>query len=83
MQAVYDHAAPSYDRFREHWLAVAGRSAEEAMRDDLEAVLEPGARVLDAGCGTGALSRQMLARCPAIDLTMVDLSPEMLARTAD
>ncbi len=83
VQAVYDHAAPSYDRFRERWLAVAGRSAEQAMLDDLTAVLAPGARVLDAGCGTGALSRQMLARCPTIDLAMLDLSVEMLARTAD
>lgn len=83
VQAVYDHAAPSYDRFRERWLAVAGKSAEEAMLDEFEAVLTPGARVLDAGCGTGALSRQMLARCPTLDLTMLDLSAEMLARTAD
>lgn len=83
VQAVYDRAASSYDRFRERWLAVAGRSAEHVMLDDLTAVLAPGARVLDAGCGTGALSRQMLARCPTIELTMLDLSSEMLARTAD
>jgi ubiquinone/menaquinone biosynthesis C-methylase UbiE len=83
VQAVYDRAASSYDRFRERWLEVAGRSAEQAMLDDLAAVLTPGARVLDAGCGTGALSRQILAVCPAVDLTMLDLSREMLARTAD
>ncbi len=83
VQAVYDRAASSYDRFRERWLAVAGRSAEQAMLDDLAAALTPGARVLDAGCGTGALSRQMLARCPTIDLAMLDLSAGMLARTAD
>lgn len=83
VQAVYDRAALSYDHFRERWLAVAGRSAEQAMLADLAAVLKPGARVLDAGCGTGALSRQMLTVCPAIDLTMLDLSGEMLARTGD
>lgn len=83
VQAVYDRAASSYERFRERWLAIAGRSAEQAMLTDLAAVLKPGARVLDAGCGTGALSRQMLITCPTIDLTMLDLSPGMLARTAD
>lgn len=83
VQAVYDRAASSYDRFRERWLAIAGRSAEQAMLSDLAAVLKPGARVLDAGCGTGALSRQMLVSCPTIELTMLDLSAEMLARTSD
>ncbi len=83
VQAVYDRVAPSYDRFRERWLAIAGSAAEQAMLADIGALLEPGARVLDAGCGTGALSREMLIRCPAIDLTMLDLSDEMLARTAD
>lgn len=83
VREVYDRVAPSYDRFRERWLAIAGSAAEQAMLTDIGALLEPGARVLDAGCGTGALSRQMLIRCPAIDLTMLDLSDEMLARTAD
>jgi ubiquinone/menaquinone biosynthesis C-methylase UbiE len=83
VQAVYDRVAPDYDRFRLGWLTIAGRSAEQAMLADLDAVLKPRARVLDAGCGTGALSRQMLASCPAINLTMLDISPEMLARTAD
>lgn len=53
------------------------------MLADIVPLLHPGARVLDAGCGTGALSRQMLTSCPQIELTMLDLSPEMLARTAD
>lgn len=53
------------------------------MLADIAPLLHPGARVLDAGCGTGALSRQMLTSCPQIVLTMLDLSPEMLARTAD
>jgi ubiquinone/menaquinone biosynthesis C-methylase UbiE len=53
------------------------------MLADLTPVLGAGVRVLDAGCGTGALSRQMLAISPGIELTMLDLSPEMLARSAD
>lgn len=80
---VYDRVAPSYDGSRELWLQLAGAEAEAAMLDDLGSLLRPGARVLDAGCGTGALSRQMLALCPEIELTMLDLSPQMLARTDD
>jgi len=53
------------------------------MLDDLRATLQPGQRVLDAGCGTGAMSRQIVALCPQVELTMLDLSPQMLARTAD
>jgi len=81
--AVYDRVASRYDWFRERWLEAAGADAEQAMLADVTGLLTPGARVLDAGCGTGALSRQLLAACPTIDLTMVDLSPQMLARTAD
>ncbi len=83
VQAVYDRAAPSYDHFRGRWLELAGAEAEAAMLDDLRAALRPGQRVLDAGCGTGAMSRQIVALCPDVELTMLDLSPKMLARAAD
>lgn len=52
------------------------------MIDDLRSVLRPGARVLDAGCGTGALAREVLRIEPTAQLTLLDLSPEMLARAA-
>jgi len=82
-RAIYDHAAPRYEHFRRLWLKLAGAEAEAAMLDDLRATLRPGQRVLDAGCGTGAMSRQIVALCPQVELTMLDLSPQMLARTAD
>jgi len=81
--AVYDRAAERYDRFRELWLRLAGAGAEEAMLRDLRAVLRPGARVLDAGCGTGVLARRMLELEPGIELSLVDLSAAMLARAID
>jgi len=81
--AVYDRAAGDYDRFRGLWLRMAGARAEDAMLTDLRAALRPGAKVLDAGCGTGALARKMLALEPAIELTMLDASAAMLARTSD
>jgi len=80
---LYDQLAPSYDRFRQLWIRLAGGEAEQAMLDDLRGVLAPGARVLDAGAGSGALSRQVLALEPGVELTMVDLSAGMLAQAAD
>ena len=37
-------------------------------------------KVLDVGAGTGTLSRQVLSRVPAAELTLLDLSPDMLQR---
>ncbi len=81
--ALYDRAAVRYDHFRDLWLRLAGAPAEQALIDDLRNVLRPGARVLDAGCGTGALAREVLRIEPTAELTLLDLSPVMLARAAD
>lgn len=83
VRALYERAAARYDHFRELWLRLAGAPAEQALLDDLRAVLPPGARVLDAGCGTGALARQVLRIEPTAQITLLDLSPAMLARAAD
>ena len=53
------------------------------MLADLRGVLRPGAKVLDAGCGTGVLARRMRELQPDIELTLVDLSAAMLARASD
>ncbi len=81
--ALYDRLAPRYEAFRGLWLRLAGGGAERAMLEDLRAVLRPGQRVLDAGCGTGALSRRVLELEPDIALTMLDLSPGMLAQAEE
>ena len=81
--AVYDRAAERYDHFRELWLRLAGGGAEAAMLADLREVLRPGAKVLDAGCGTGVLARSILDLQPEVELTMIDFSAEMLARASD
>ncbi|MGI8801325.1 MAG: class I SAM-dependent methyltransferase [Solirubrobacteraceae bacterium] len=81
--ALYDRAAARYDHFRDLWLRLAGAPAEQALIDDLRSVLRPGSRVLDAGCGTGALAREVLLIEPTAQLTLLDLSPVMLARAAD
>lgn len=83
VREVYDRVAGRYEHFRELWLKLAGRTAEEAMIEDLRAVLRPGARVLDAGCGTGALARQVLELEPEAELALLDLSPAMLEQAGD
>ncbi|MFI5732401.1 L-histidine N(alpha)-methyltransferase [Kribbella sp. NPDC051587] len=40
----------------------------------------PGARVLEAGCGVGAQTVQLLTRHPGIELVAIDLSEESLAQ---
>jgi SAM-dependent methyltransferase len=57
---------------------------EDMLSEVVDALaLSPGMRVLDAGCGTGALAERVLDRCPGVELVAVDLSPSMLARARD
>jgi SAM-dependent methyltransferase len=62
--------------------AIAGLAPYQDMLDEVVQALEllPGMRVLDAGCGTGALADRVAARCPAVELVGIDLSPTMLRR---
>lgn len=84
--ATYERTAARYDQvWRRLWLRVAGGAAETAM---MGAVVEAvsamnGPRVLDAGAGTGALSRRLISALPGLRPVLVDLSPSMLARAAD
>ncbi len=80
---VYDRAASTYAFWRRTWLRQAGAAAEANMLVDLAATLKPGDRVLDAGSGTGALSRHIKLICPTSQLTRVDLSPAMLSQAED
>lgn len=82
-RAIYNRVASEYDRFRALWLKLAGGTVEAMMLTDLREILAPDQYVLDAGCGTGALSRNVREIEPAVALTMLDLSLAMLARTAD
>jgi len=81
--ALYDRVAGQYEQFRALWVALAGGAVERPMLAELGTILAPGLRVLDAGCGTGTLSRRMTAMEPAVALTLLDLSPAMLRHTAD
>jgi malonyl-CoA O-methyltransferase len=81
--SVYGRAAPQYDRFRDLWLRLAGQDAEDDMVALLREILVPGQHVLDAGCGTGAMSRQIQVMEPNAMLTLLDLTPAMLNRARD
>jgi len=80
---LYDEVAGNYGAFRQLWLDLAGARTEQAMLDDLGEVLHGAPRVLDAGCGTGAMAREVLQRCPTARVSMVDASQGMLAHTSD
>ncbi len=73
VRRTYAGLAARYDRA---WSSYVGASVEATLRR-LEA--EPGQRLLDVGCGTGALLAVLGEGASDGDLTGVDLSVEMLA----
>ncbi len=82
-RATYELVADRYDQFRALWIRWLGGEAEQAMLDDLAATLSPGARVLDAGTGTGAMARHIARIEPASELVLLDSSPAMLDHADD
>ena len=78
VRTLYDRAAPRYEYFRRIWLKLAGEKAERALIRDLARLMHSGVRVLDAGSGTGALSRQILRLEPSLRLISLDQSLPML-----
>lgn len=86
VRSVYQRVAGRYDRYyRRAWLAVAGGAAEDVMLAHIIPVLSDRASplVLDAGAGTGGLSRELAKALPTVHPVLVDLSPAMLAEAAD
>lgn len=77
IRQFWDQDAVTYDETKSH--AVSDPLERAAWRQALvEALPDSGARVLDVGAGTGALS--LLAAELGFEVTALDLSPEMLAR---
>ena len=74
--AAFDARAPGYER---GWLGrlhheIADRTADLALT-----VTPAPQRILDVGCGTGYLLRQLAARCPqAAELAGIDPAPAMI-----
>ena len=83
MIRTYDRLAARYDKMHDRWLRHAGGEAQAALEASLISRIQPNDRVLDAGCGTGALSRAVASQIDDVSLTLFDQCDDMLALTGD
>lgn len=74
--ATYDRAAPTWDR------SLASLGYHTAYQVFLDGRTLPDGPVLDIGAGTGAFSGAWLSAGGSAALTLLDPSPQMLARAA-
>ncbi|MDP2779543.1 class I SAM-dependent methyltransferase [Devosia sp.] len=77
---VYNRHARLYGRKHDRFLRIAGGATQSAVEGMVSAILEPGLKILDAGCGTGRLGGSLQAMEPGIELTLLDAAPNMLSR---
>jgi len=78
--APRDYVAAAFDglaaRFEHHLVVELGYCVPDLLAAAVAQALQPGARVLDLGCGTGLVGAALAGR--GLDLHGVDLSPRML-----
>lgn len=75
---AFGAAAARYDDHAGPQRAAAGLVADLAQRQ----MPGPVERILEIGCGTGLLTRDIRRRWPSAELVVTDLSPDMLATAA-
>ncbi|UZW53730.1 methyltransferase domain-containing protein [Sphingobium sp. JS3065] len=75
---AFGAAAGRYDDHAGPQRLAAALVADLAQRQRPDGV----GRILEIGCGTGFLTRDIQARWPGAELVVTDLSPDMLARAA-
>lgn len=76
VRSEYARLSPHYDH---RWSFYVSYSVEETLR---RVPIPPRSRILDIGCGTGALLHALRRRYPQAALTGIDVSAEMLALAA-
>lgn len=72
VEAMYDDAAPRYDRRWSAYIEATVRATAAAI------ALRPRERLLDVGCGSGALLQHLRATRPGAQTLGIDVSREML-----
>lgn len=77
---VYNRHARVYGRKHDRFLRIAGGATQSAVEGMVPAILEPGLKILDAGCGAGRLGGSLQTMEPGIELTLLDAAPNMLSQ---
>mgnify|MGYP001574837965 FL=1 len=73
--STYGKIAPLYDSF----LTISGfKRGVENFLGRLNLSFRPGARLLDAGCGTGLVARWLASSFPTAEVIAFDIDPRML-----
>ena len=72
LRAEYSHLAERYDTRWSHYVEASTRETLSRMS------VRPDDRILDVGCGTGTLLRELYLARPDVHLAGVDAVPEML-----
>lgn len=81
---LYDRIAPRYDTLHRRWLKHAGGEAQAALEAAARALITPHTKLLDAGCGTGAFARKLIAEGMSPErITLLDPSQVMLSLCDD
>lgn len=80
-QRISDAFGAAAERYDDH---AGPQRLASALVADLAQRQKPAGvdRILEIGCGTGFLTRDIQARWPGAELVVTDLSPEMLARAS-
>ncbi len=76
---MFEIIAPKYDRFTRAFSFGLDRRWKHDLMAGLGRHVHPDARVVDLACGTGDLSRAMLAVAPGGSVLGIDASPTMVA----
>ncbi|MEX0404848.1 class I SAM-dependent methyltransferase [Aquibium sp. LZ166] len=84
VSAGYDPQTPAiYHRLHGRFLRLSGGEGQSAVEGAVSALLRPGMSILDAGCGTGQLARNLLQAEPGIRLTLLDCNDMLLDAARD